>query len=195
MAKRSAAYHEDQANFPAPYVRGRLEASSTTDTRNSSWQLDLSRPRPAARRYTSLPAGEAASRANPSTSRDTCHPCPAALRAPPAVARCAPRRAGEPEEWRGSQIIDSKETWIPFNSEDSQQLEEAYSSGKDCNGRVVATDGGRYDVHLGERMRYAVYWDELASEVRRCTWFYKGDKDNKYVPYSESFSQVLEVFF
>ncbi|EPY82277.1 phospholipase DDHD2 [Camelus ferus] len=50
--------------------------------------------------------------------------------------------------------------------------------GKDCNGRVVPTDGGRYDVHLGERMRYAVYWDELASEVRRCTWFYKGDKDN-----------------
>ncbi|XP_033087207.1 phospholipase DDHD2 isoform X3 [Trachypithecus francoisi] len=95
--------------------------------------------------------------------------------------------------WFYCKIIDSKETWIPFNSEDSQQLEEAYSSGKDCNGRVVPTDGGRYDVHLGERMRYAVYWDELASEVRRCTWFYKGDKDNKYVPYSESFSQVLEL--
>ncbi|XP_015000674.1 triacylglycerol hydrolase DDHD2 isoform X7 [Macaca fascicularis] len=94
--------------------------------------------------------------------------------------------------WFYCKIIDSKETWIPFNSEDSQQLEEAYNSGKDCNGRVVPTDGGRYDVHLGERMRYAVYWDELASEVRRCTWFYKGDKDNKYVPYSESFSQVLE---
>ncbi|XP_008581025.1 PREDICTED: phospholipase DDHD2 isoform X4 [Galeopterus variegatus] len=94
--------------------------------------------------------------------------------------------------WFYCKIIDSKETWIPFNSEDSQLLEEAYSSGKDCNGRVVPTDGGRYDVHLRERMRYAVYWDELASEVRRCTWFYKGDKDNKYVPYSESFSQVLE---
>ncbi|KAL2761956.1 phospholipase DDHD2 isoform 3 [Daubentonia madagascariensis] len=94
--------------------------------------------------------------------------------------------------WFYCKIIDSKETWIPFNSEDSQQLEEAYGSGKDCNGRVVPTDGGRYDVHMGERMRYAVYWDELASEVRRCTWFYKGDKDNKYVPYSESFSQVLE---
>ncbi|XP_032960092.1 phospholipase DDHD2 isoform X1 [Rhinolophus ferrumequinum] len=94
--------------------------------------------------------------------------------------------------WFYCKIIDSKETWIPFNSEDSQQLEEAYGSGKDCNGRVVPTDGGRYDVHLGERMRYAVYWDELASEVRRCTWFYKGDKDNKYVPYAESFSQVLE---
>ncbi|XP_021092465.1 phospholipase DDHD2 isoform X4 [Heterocephalus glaber] len=94
--------------------------------------------------------------------------------------------------WFYCKIIDSKETWIPFNSEDSQQLEEAYGSGKDCRGRVVPTDGGRYDVHLGERMRYAVYWDELASEVRRCTWFYKGDKDNKYVPYSESFSRVLE---
>ncbi|XP_008845986.1 phospholipase DDHD2 isoform X2 [Nannospalax galili] len=94
--------------------------------------------------------------------------------------------------WFYCKMIDSKEIWIPFNSEDSQQLEEAYGSGKDCNGRVVPTDGGRYDVHLGERMRYAVYWDEVPSEVRRCTWFYKGDKDNKYVPYSESFSQVLE---
>ncbi|XP_072491277.1 triacylglycerol hydrolase DDHD2 isoform X1 [Notamacropus eugenii] len=94
--------------------------------------------------------------------------------------------------WFYCKVVDSKETWIPFNTEDSQQLEEAYGSGKDCNGRVVPTDGGRYDVHLGERMRYAVYWDELASEVRRCTWFYKGDKDNKYVPYSESFSQQLE---
>uniref|UniRef100_A0A286XE43 DDHD domain containing 2 n=1 Tax=Cavia porcellus TaxID=10141 RepID=A0A286XE43_CAVPO len=94
--------------------------------------------------------------------------------------------------WFYCKIIDSKETWIPFNSEDSQQLEEAYGSGEDCNGKVVPTDGGRYDVHLGERTRYAVYWEEQASEVRRCTWFYKGDKDNRYVPYSESFSQVLE---
>ncbi|KAM9062526.1 triacylglycerol hydrolase DDHD2 isoform 3-T3 [Sarcophilus harrisii] len=94
--------------------------------------------------------------------------------------------------WFYCKIIDSKETWIPFNAEDSHRLEEAYGSEKDCNGKVVPTDGGRYDVHLGERMRYAVYWDELASEVRRCTWFYKGDKDNKYVPYSESFSQQLE---
>ncbi|XP_027624955.1 phospholipase DDHD2 isoform X2 [Tupaia chinensis] len=94
--------------------------------------------------------------------------------------------------WFYCKIIDSRETWIPFNAQDSRLLEEAYGSGEDCNGRVVPTDGGRYDVHLGERMRYAVYWDELVSEVRRCTWFYKGDKDNKYIPYSESFSQVLE---
>ncbi|VFV37786.1 phospholipase ddhd2-like [Lynx pardinus] len=115
--------------------------------------------------------------------------------ASPRALRSQIRAAEGPGSWgegtrQGGR--DSKETWIPFNSEDSQQLEDAYGSGKDCNGRVVPTDGGRYDVHLGERMRYAVYWDELASEVRRCTWFYKGDKDNKYVPYSESFSQVLE---
>ncbi|NXI56887.1 DDHD2 Phospholipase, partial [Chloroceryle aenea] len=38
----------------------------------------------------------------------------------------------------------------------------------------------------------AVYWEEEVSEVRRCTWFYKGDKDNKYIPYSETFSEELE---
>lgn len=32
--------------------------------------------------------------------------------------------------WFYCKIIDSKETWIPFNSEDSQQLEEAYGSGR-----------------------------------------------------------------
>lgn len=58
---------------------------------------------------------------------------------------------------------------------------------------VVPTSGGRYDVHLKQRQRVAVFWEEEVSEVRRCTWFYKGDKDNKYVPYSESFSEELEV--
>uniref|UniRef100_A0A8C6QNN8 WWE domain-containing protein n=1 Tax=Nannospalax galili TaxID=1026970 RepID=A0A8C6QNN8_NANGA len=82
--------------------------------------------------------------------------------------------------WLYCKIIDSKEIWIPFNSEDSQQLEDAYGSGKGCNGRVFPTNGGGYD------------WDEVPYEVRRCTWFYKEDKDNKYVPSSESFSQVLE---
>lgn len=48
-------------------------------------------------------------------------------------------------------------------------------------------------MHLKKRQRVAVYWDEEVSEVRRCTWFYKGDKDNKYIPYSETFSEELEV--
>ncbi|NWI18435.1 DDHD2 Phospholipase, partial [Crypturellus soui] len=57
---------------------------------------------------------------------------------------------------------------------------------------VVATSGGRYDVHLRRRQRAAVYWQEEVAEVRRCTWFYKGDKDNKYIPYAEPFSAQLE---
>ncbi|KFZ53613.1 Phospholipase DDHD2, partial [Antrostomus carolinensis] len=65
-------------------------------------------------------------------------------------------------------------------------------AGKDKEDVVVPTSGGRYDVYLKKRQRVAVYWEEEVSEVRRCTWFYKGDKDNKYIPYSESFSEELE---
>lgn len=67
------------------------------------------------------------------------------------------------------------------------------SAGKAQDEVVVPTSGGRYDVHLQARRRVAVYWEEEVSEVRRCTWFYKGDKDNKFIPYSESFSEELEV--
>ncbi|XP_010019901.1 PREDICTED: phospholipase DDHD2, partial [Nestor notabilis] len=63
---------------------------------------------------------------------------------------------------------------------------------KDKEDVVVPASGGRYDVHLKKRQRVAVYWEEEVSEVRRCTWFYKGDKDNKYIPYSETFSEELE---
>lgn len=58
---------------------------------------------------------------------------------------------------------------------------------------VVAVDGERYDVHVKKRKRYAVYWEQTPTEVRRCTWFYKGDKDTKFVPYPEDFSTRLEV--
>ncbi|XP_023251944.1 phospholipase DDHD2-like, partial [Seriola lalandi dorsalis] len=57
---------------------------------------------------------------------------------------------------------------------------------------VVAVDGERYDVHVKERKRYAVYWEQGPTEVRRCTWFYKGDKDTRFMPYPEDFSQSLE---
>lgn len=58
---------------------------------------------------------------------------------------------------------------------------------------IVRTDGGRYDVQLYDRMRTAVYWEEDPTEVRRCTWFYKGDTDSRFIPYSEEFSDKLEV--
>lgn len=59
---------------------------------------------------------------------------------------------------------------------------------------IVSTDGGRYDVQLYDRTRTAVFWEEEPTEVRRCTWFYKGDTDSRFIPYSEEFSDKLEVF-
>lgn len=58
---------------------------------------------------------------------------------------------------------------------------------------VVAVDGERYDVHVKERKCYAVYWEQAPTEVRRCTWFYKGDKDTRFIPYPEDFGKSLEV--
>lgn len=58
---------------------------------------------------------------------------------------------------------------------------------------IVRTDGGRYDVQLYDRMRTAVYWEEEPVEIRRCSWFYKGDADSRFIPYSEEFSDKLEV--
>ncbi|XP_053905569.1 phospholipase DDHD2 [Cuculus canorus] len=85
-----------------------------------------------------------------------------------------------------------RERWEAFSAQDSERLERARAAGKENEDVVVPTSGGRYDVHLKKRQRVAVYWEEEVSEVRRCTWFYKGDKDNKYVPYSEAFSEELE---
>lgn len=58
---------------------------------------------------------------------------------------------------------------------------------------IVRTEGGRYDVQLYDRVRTSVYWEEEPTEVRRCSWFYKGDADSRFVPYSEDFSEKLEV--
>ncbi|KAL4635973.1 phospholipase DDHD2 [Arapaima gigas] len=95
--------------------------------------------------------------------------------------------------WFYCRRADSKDPWLPFSREDSQKLEEAYlSSLRGDEEVVVATEGERYDVKLKERKRYAVYWEQAPSEVRRCTWFYKGDKDTCYLPYPEDFSDSLE---
>ncbi|XP_042328742.1 phospholipase DDHD2 isoform X1 [Sceloporus undulatus] len=94
--------------------------------------------------------------------------------------------------WFYCKLVDSRERWIPFSVQDSEKLEIAHQSGKHSLDLVVPTEGGRYDVYLKKRLRCAVYWEEAESEVRRCTWFYKGEKDNRYIPYPESFSDELE---
>ncbi|XP_075889313.1 triacylglycerol hydrolase DDHD2 isoform X2 [Nelusetta ayraudi] len=96
-----------------------------------------------------------------------------------------------PPHWFYCRLAQDNTSWLPFSKEDSDKLEAAY-----CNENkeevVVAVDGERYDVHVKERKRYAVYWEQGPTEVRRCTWFYKGDKDTRFMPYSEDFSRNLE---
>lgn len=58
---------------------------------------------------------------------------------------------------------------------------------------VVATEGKRYDVKLRERRRYAVYWEQTPTEVRRCSWFHKGSKDMHFSPFTEELGEILEV--
>lgn len=97
--------------------------------------------------------------------------------------------------WFYCRRVDSQDTWVPFSRGDSQKLEEAFLSGQNPNKIVVATDGGRFDVYLGQRMRFPIYWEQAATEVRRCSWFYKGNKDSRYIPYTEDFSDQLEEAF
>ncbi|NXX76382.1 S23IP protein, partial [Urocolius indicus] len=96
--------------------------------------------------------------------------------------------------WFYCREVEDKQIWMPFSILDSAKLEEVYNSVQpDPESVVLSTDGGRYDVYLYDRMRKAVYWEEEPSEVRRCMWFYKGDKDSRFVPYTEDFSDKLEA--
>ncbi|XP_078128790.1 SEC23-interacting protein isoform X1 [Sander vitreus] len=96
--------------------------------------------------------------------------------------------------WFYCKQVESKSVWLPFSIIDSLQLEETYNSVQpDPENVIIRTDGGRYDVQLYDRMRTAVYWEEEPTEVRRCTWFYKGDTDSRFIPYSEEFSDKLEA--
>ena len=85
--------------------------------------------------------------------------------------------------------------WRAFSLADSARLEEAHrstGSGSAPTG-MIPTDGGRYDVDLSSRKRHSVYWDEPLSEVRRSSWFYKGEFSSSFTPYSEEVSARLEV--
>ncbi|XP_049572662.1 phospholipase DDHD2 isoform X2 [Syngnathus scovelli] len=87
---------------------------------------------------------------------------------------------------------DDNVLWLPFSREDSDKLENADNARGNNEEVVVAVEGERYDVHVKERKCYAVYWEQKPIEVRRCTWFSKGDKDMRFTPYSEDFSNSLE---
>lgn len=96
--------------------------------------------------------------------------------------------------WFYCKEVECKQLWMPFSVFDSLNLEEVYNSVQpDPESVVLGTDGGRYDVYLYDRRRKAVYWEEEPADVRRCTWFYKGDTDSRFIPYTEEFSEKLEA--
>jgi hypothetical protein len=95
--------------------------------------------------------------------------------------------------WFYQKIIENREVWKPFSYYDSFNLEQALINSQN-NGYelVISTDGGRFDVNIYERLRRPVYWSEVPTIVRRCSWFYKKEGHNRYVPYPEDFSAKLE---
>ncbi|XP_007478966.1 SEC23-interacting protein isoform X2 [Monodelphis domestica] len=112
---------------------------------------------------------------------------------PPPLFLQNPYESVQPH-WFYCKEVEYKQIWMPFSMFDSIHLEEVYNSVQpDPESVVLSTDGGRYDVYLYDRLRKAVYWEEEQTEVRRCTWFYKGDTDSRYIPYTEEFSEKLEA--
>ncbi|XP_036915526.1 SEC23-interacting protein isoform X1 [Sturnira hondurensis] len=131
----------------------------------------------------------------PSAGQPQAHARPAgpAVQGPPPFLLQNQYEPVQPH-WFYCKEVEYKQVWLPFSVFDSLNLEEVYNSVQpDPESVVLGTDGGRYDVHLYERMRRAVYWEEEPAEVRRCTWFYKGDTDSRFIPYTEEFSEKLEA--
>ena len=77
--------------------------------------------------------------------------------------------------WFYQKIVENKEVWLPFSMYDSYNLEQALLQSGAANGYglVIPTDGGRFDVSVYDRLRRPVYWSEVDTIVRRCSWFYK----------------------
>ncbi|XP_015173900.1 PREDICTED: uncharacterized protein LOC107065090 isoform X2 [Polistes dominula] len=97
--------------------------------------------------------------------------------------------------WFYRKEVENKVLWVPFSTEDSSRLETVHNSSEITTETTVATDGGRYDVDILRRRRSPVYWSGPSTEVRRCSWFYKGPSESKYIPYDESIAAKLEEEF
>ncbi|XP_054708602.1 phospholipase DDHD2-like [Uloborus diversus] len=94
--------------------------------------------------------------------------------------------------WLFSDIIESKEIWFGFSQSDSERLETAFQKDKEA---VVPTDGGRYDAFLGSRVKKSVYFDAKDLYIRRCTWFFRSDSSQKFVPFDEDVANLIEEHF
>lgn len=58
---------------------------------------------------------------------------------------------------------------------------------------VVPVDGGRYDAVLTERIKKPVYFDAKSLQIRRCTWFFRSESSQRFTPFTEEASSILEV--
>ncbi|XP_043664464.1 SEC23-interacting protein-like isoform X2 [Vespula pensylvanica] len=94
--------------------------------------------------------------------------------------------------WFFRKEVENKVLWLPFSMQDSLRLEDVHNSSEITTETTVATDGGRYDVDILRRQRSPVYWTGPSTEVRRCSWFYKGASESRYIPYEESIAAKLE---
>lgn len=97
--------------------------------------------------------------------------------------------------WFFQKEVEEKKLWQPFSMVDSLLLEQAFTSNDLDPDKVIATDGGRYDVNILRRQRTPVYWKGTPSEVRRCSWFQKSSPDGRLVPYEENVATKLEEEF
>lgn len=97
--------------------------------------------------------------------------------------------------WFHKKESGGKTIWTPFSMMDSLSLEHAFTSNDLDPDKVIATDGGRYDVNILRRQRSPVYWKGVLTEVRRCSWFFKNNGDGRYVPYEENVATKLEEEF
>ncbi|CAG5077702.1 Similar to Ddhd2: Phospholipase DDHD2 (Mus musculus) [Cotesia congregata] len=94
--------------------------------------------------------------------------------------------------WFHCREIETKIIWQPFSMHDSLNLEQAFNSTEISAETVIATDGGRYDVEIIKRQRRPVYWSATPTQVRRCSWFFKGPTESRYTPYEEQIAARLE---
>ncbi|XP_076179376.1 uncharacterized protein LOC143152776 isoform X1 [Ptiloglossa arizonensis] len=97
--------------------------------------------------------------------------------------------------WFYRKEVEHKVLWLPFSMQDSLRLEEVHNSTEITPETTVATDGGRYDVDILRRQRSSVYWSGASTEVRRCSWFFKGPAESKYIPYDESTAAKIEEVY
>uniref|UniRef100_A0A0X3PB28 DDHD domain-containing protein n=1 Tax=Schistocephalus solidus TaxID=70667 RepID=A0A0X3PB28_SCHSO len=113
-----------------------------------------------------------------------------------------------PAHWFYASKMNSMLIWWPFDRCDSNRLEAIASSASllgppqlftPINAGEVSQQstslpvrGGRYDVLLRERQCKAVYWEEERSEVRRATWFFRPQNEQRVLPFSEVMCSRLE---